>query len=154
MVNSVIATQAPTLIDLIEKAETVHRFKMDKDFQELAVAAGRVLRILPEKKITARLSTALIKQPEEKELFHTLEKTAKAVAKALENRDYVEVRNNLQGLVKPIHAFFEKILVMDKNAKVRNNRLALLGETAKVLLSLCDFRKLVYAAEANDKNPS
>jgi glycyl-tRNA synthetase beta chain len=66
---------------------------------------------------------------------------------ALEKRDYVDVRQNLQGLVGPIHAFFEKILVMDKNKRIRDNRLALLQAAADVLLSLCDFRKLVHGAE-------
>ena len=39
-------------------------------------------------------------------------------------------------------------MVMDKNAKVRNNRLALLRQAADLFLELCDFRKLVYASEA------
>lgn len=151
VVNAVIATEAPTLIDLIEKAETVSRFKMEKDFQELATAAGRVLRILPEKRITSKLSQTLLKQPEEKGLNQAVESVRKAVEIALEKRDYVEVRQELQDLVKPIHAFFEKILVMDKDLKVKNNRLVLLQETAGVLLALCDFRKLVYASETPSK---
>jgi glycyl-tRNA synthetase beta chain len=69
------------------------------------------------------------------------------VEQALEKGDYLDVRQNLQDLVKPINVFFEKILVMDKDPKVRKNRIALLGQTADVLLTLCDFRKLVYASE-------
>jgi len=151
VVNAVAATEAPTFIDLIEKAETVNRFKMEKDFQELATAAGRVLRILPEKKLTNKLSQALLKETEERELHKAVETVAKAVAVALEKRDYVDVRQELQALVRPIHAFFEKILVMDKNAKVKNNRLVLLQETAGALLALCDFRKLVYSSDTTPK---
>jgi len=40
-------------------------------------------------------------------------------------------------------------MVMDKDAKVRNNRLALLKQAADLLLILCDFRKLVYSSEAS-----
>jgi len=154
VVNAVIASGAPTLVDLVEKAEVVQRFKADKDFQELATAAGRVLRILPEKRITTKLSPALLKEHEEKNLHNAVEEVGKAVEMSLEKRDYVDVRHNLQGLVKPIHSFFERILVMDKNAKVKTNRLVLLQQTAGVLLSLCDFRKLVYAAEGSEKKPS
>jgi glycyl-tRNA synthetase beta chain len=153
VVNAVIASGAPTLVDLVEKAEVVQRFKTDKDFQELATAAGRVLRILPEKRITAKLSAALLKEHEEKNLHNAVEEVGKAVEMSLEKRDYVDTRHNLQGLVKPIHSFFERIMVMDKNAKVRNNRLALLQMTAGVLLALCDFRKLVYASETAEKKP-
>ena len=147
VVNAVAATEAPSFLDLIEKAETVNRFKLDKDFQELATAAGRVLRILPEKKLTAKLSGALLKLNEEKELYKALELTEKAVSISLEKRDYLDVRHNLQALVKPIHAFFEGVMVMDKNLKIKNNRIVLLQRTAEVLLALCDFRKLVYASE-------
>ncbi len=152
VVNAVAATETPNFLDLIEKAEVVNRFKMEKDFQELATAAGRVLRILPEKKVTAKLSQALMKQHEEKELHKTVETVAKAVAISLEKRDYVDVRQELQTLVKPIHSFFEKIMVMDKDLKVKNNRLVLLQQTAEVLLSLCDFRKLVYASESSSRS--
>ncbi len=151
VVNAVAATEAPTFIDLIEKAEAVQSSKMEKDFQELAIAAGRVLRILPPKKLKVKLSQALLKESEEKDLHKAVEMVGEAVAISLEKRDYTDVRQELQSLVKPIHAFFEKILVMDKNAKVKNNRLVLLQETADVLLSLCDFRKLVYASENTTK---
>jgi len=154
VVNAVIATEASTLIDLIERAETVQRFKADKEFQDLATAAGRVLRILPEKKVTTKLSAALLKEHEEKNLHNAVEEVGRAVRMSLEKRDYVDVRHNLQGLVKPVHSFFEKILVMDKNAKVKANRLVLLQQTAEVLLSLCDFRKLVYSSEGSEKKPS
>ncbi len=61
---------------------------------------------------------------------------------------YEDVIDHLNTLVQPIHAFFEKVMVMDKNAKVRNNRLALLKQTSELLLVLCDFGKLVYSSEA------
>ncbi len=147
VVNAVAATEAPSFLDLIEKAQTVHRFKMDKDFQELATAAGRVLRILPEKPLTVKLSASLLKLNEEKGLLRALEAVEKAVAISLEKRDYVDVRHNLQDLVKPVHTFFEGVMVMDKNLKIKNNRIVLLQRTAEVLLALCDFRKLVYASE-------
>lgn len=150
VVNAAIATKAPTLIDLMEKADTVHKFKMDKEFQELATAAGRVLRILPEKKLSVKLSLALLKLPEEKALHKAVETVSKALAISLEKRDYVDVRQELQALVKPIHAFFEKVMVMDKNLKIKNNRLILLQEAAGVLLALCDFRKLVYSSEVSE----
>ena len=152
VVNAVAATEAPSFLDLIEKAQTVNRFKMDKDFVELSTAAGRVLRILPEKKLTVKLSHALLKLQEEKDLLKAVEMVEKAVAISMEKRDYVDVRQELQALVKPIHGFFERIMVMDKNVKLKNNRLVLLQRTAAVVLALCDFRKLVYASENSPRS--
>ncbi len=60
---------------------------------------------------------------------------------------YVQVIGHLETLIQPIHAFFEKVMVMDKNVQVRKNRLALLREAARLFSVLCDFRKLVYGTE-------
>jgi glycyl-tRNA synthetase beta chain len=150
VVNAVVATKTSSLVDLVAKAEAVKKLKMGPDFQKLATAAGRVLRILPEKKITAKVAKPLLKLEEERDLYEKVLSAQRLVDEA--DRDgetyYEDVAVHLQSLVAPIHAFFEKVMVMDKNAKIRNNRLALLKQTAEVLLVLCDFRKLVYASES------
>ena len=150
VINAVTATEAPTLIEMVSKAEAVQKHKMDPDFQKLVTAAGRVLRILPEKKIPDKVSKPLLKMPEEKDLFEKIQFAEKLIADTDRNSEgyYEEIVRHLETLVEPVHAFFEKVMVMDKDAKVRNNRLALLRQAADLLLILCDFRKLVYASEA------
>jgi len=152
VVNAVAATEVSTLIEMVAKVETIQKLKMDPDFQKLAVAAGRVLRILPEKKVSGKISKPLLKMEEEKDLFEKVQFAHDLIADAdLDSPDYHEqIANHLETLIQPIHAFFEKVMVMDKNSKMRNNRLALLSQAADLFLKLCDFRKLVYASE----NPS
>ena len=155
VINAVAATAAPSLIEMVAKAETVQRHKADPGFQKLVTAAGRVLRILPEKKTAAKVSKALLKMAEEKELFERVEFARKLVEDSDPHSQdaFDDLVRHLHTLVDPIHAFFEKVMVMDKNAKVRANRLALLAQAADLLLLLCDFRKLVYASE-NPAAPS
>jgi glycyl-tRNA synthetase beta chain len=149
VVNAVTATKATTLIALVAKAEAVQKYKADADFQKLVTAAGRVLRILPEKGIADKVSKPLLKLDEEKELFEKIQFAKQLVADAdPDSPDYYEqIADHLETLIPPVHAFFEKVMVMDKNAKIRKNRLALLKQAAQVLLILCDFRKLVYGTE-------
>jgi glycyl-tRNA synthetase beta chain len=149
VVNAATATGAASLIDMVAKAETVQKFKMEDDFKKLATAAGRVLRILPEKKISNKVSKPLLKMDEEKDLYEKVLFAGKLIEEADRQSDsyYEDVANHLETLIAPIHAFFEKVMVMDKKATVRNNRLALLKQAADLLLILCDFRKLVYASE-------
>lgn len=149
VINAVTATEASTLTAMVAKAETVQKCKSDADFQKLVTAAGRVLRILPEKGISDKVSKGLLKLEEEKYLYEKIQFAKQLVADAdLDSPDYYDqIANHLETLIEPVHAFFEKVMVMDKNAKVRKNRLALLKQAAQVLLVLCDFRKLVYANE-------
>jgi glycyl-tRNA synthetase beta chain len=151
VINAVTATDAPTLVEMIQKAETVQKSKMDGDFQKLVTAAGRVLRILPDKKISSKVAKPLLKMDEEKNLLEKLQFAQKLVGDTDRDSEsyYEEIIRHLETLVEAIHAFFEKVMVMDKNAKVRNNRLALLKQTAELLLILCDFRKLVYSSEGS-----
>lgn len=155
VINAATATAAPTLIEMVAKAEAVQKHKLDADFQKLAVAAGRVLRILPEKKVSEKVSKPLLKLEEEKELFDKIQFARELIGDTDPGVEgyYEEIIRHLETLVEPIHAFFEKVMVMDKDAKVRNNRLALLRQTADLLWVLCDFRKLVYSSE-NTSTPS
>ena len=151
VINAVTATEAPTLIDMVAKAETVQKVKMETDFQKLVTAAGRALRILPDKKVSNKVSKPLLKLAEEKELFEKIQFAQKLVGDTGRDSDdyYGQIVGHLETLVGPIHAFFEKVMVMDKDAKIRNNRLALLRQAADLLLILCDFQKLVYASEGS-----
>ncbi len=150
VVNACLASSAESLPAFVEKCEKVSALKGDENFQKLSTAAGRVLRILPEKNLRGAVKKALLKTPEEKELWVAVGSCRADLQDAQSRGDVDAVVALLMKLVDPIHAFFEKVLVMDKVAAVRNNRLLLLSETADLLRTLCDFRKLVYASE----NPS
>ncbi len=154
VINAAVATDAPSLIDMVAKAETIQKFKSDKDFQDLVTAAGRVLRILPEKKISDKISKPLLKLTEEKDLFDKIQFAKRLIDEAdPKSADYyADVVGHLETLVQPVHAFFEKVMVMDKNAKIRQNRLALLKQAADMFIVVGDFRKLVYATESSAKS--
>jgi glycyl-tRNA synthetase beta chain len=149
VINAVSATAVTTLPDLVARAQTVQKNKMDPDFQKLVTAAGRVLRILPEKKVAAHVAKPLLRMPEEKDLFEKIQFARKLVSDMDPQGEsfYEDTLQHLETLIDPIHVFFEKVMVMDKNAKIRKNRLALLQQAAELLLILCDFRKLVYVSE-------
>lgn len=149
VVNACLASPGTSLLSFVEKAEKVSALKMREDFQGLATAAGRVLRILPAKPLKGKVKKPLLKMAEEKALLVALEKVRPAVHEAAAKGDTDALVAALLGFVEPVHGFFEKVMVMDKVAAVRNNRLLLLSEVADLLLELCDFRKLVYASEAS-----
>lgn len=150
VINAALGSPSPSLTDMVGKAEIIQRHKQEKEFQDLVTAAGRVLRILPKQRISEKISKALFKLDEEKDLLEKMLFAKKLIADLDPQSPgyYEDVIDHLNTLVQPIHAFFEKVMVMDKNAKVRNNRLALLKQTSELLLVLCDFGKLVYSSEA------
>ena len=60
-------------------------------------------------------------------------------AKSADLENYIQ---SLKTLIQPIANFFDKVLVMDKDEKVKNNRIALLNKLKEKFAIVCDFEKL------------
>ena len=72
---------------------------------------------------------------EEKNLY-------KAIKEHKENNNLKEYIISLSSLISPIVSFFDKVLVMDKDEKIKNNRLSLLNLLREKFDKVCDFEKL------------
>jgi glycyl-tRNA synthetase beta chain len=82
-------------------------------------------------------------QEEERSLYGlSLEVNAK-IGQALLQNDYDSALKELMRMTKPVDEFFVKVLVMDKNEKIRANRLALLKTLERTYLEIADFSKIV-----------
>lgn len=152
-IAAVLSAPGESLTSMVERVETVSRLKGTREFQELATAAGRVLRILPEKLPPPKPSKALLKLPEETGLFAAVQSATGGLRSAADAGRWEDVVGHLSTLTPAVHAFFEKILVMDKDPRVKRNRLALLSQAAGLYRTVCDFRKLVTPSE-NQGKPS
>jgi glycyl-tRNA synthetase beta chain len=152
-IAAVLSAPGESLVSMVERVETVSRLKGSAEFQELSTAAGRVLRILPEKLPPPKPSKALLKLPEETVLFAAVQGASGGLKSAADAGHWDDAVGHLVALTPAVHAFFEKILVMDKDPGIKRNRLALLSLAAGLYLTVCDFRKLVTPAE-NQAKPS
>ena len=65
------------------------------------------------------------------------------VGQAINQEDWLKALKALAELTDPIELFFEKVLVMHEDEKLKLNRLALLKSLEKLYLSVADFRKVV-----------
>jgi len=64
------------------------------------------------------------------------------VAEALSRRDYAAVCRSLAKLKGFVDAFFDRVLVMAEDAKLRANRLALLSRIGHTFLKMADFSRI------------
>jgi glycyl-tRNA synthetase beta chain len=84
----------------------------------------------------------LFEHPEEKQLWEAAMLMESEVAAALERRDYATVSRSLAELKGPVDAFFDKVLVMAEDERVRKNRLSLLARISASFLQMADFSKI------------
>ncbi len=123
------------LVNFIERAKILTKYQTNPDFELIKENATRVKRILKNNSFE-NISSTLFVLDEEKALFEAIENHNANI----ENLDlYIQ---SLKTLINPIVQFFDKVLVMDKDEKIKNNRLALLSKLNKKFSVVCDFEKL------------
>ena len=93
----------------------------------------------------AKPDPALFAEAAERELFEALQAARSAVARLLESRDYVAVLARLAELRQPVDRFFDDVMVMAEDDKVRDNRLALLAGLRAQFLDVADISRLSIA---------
>ena len=81
--------------------------------------------------------------PEEKALAEAYACAKEKTEASVKADDYAEAINALSTMAKPIDAFFDAVMVMDEDAKVRANRLGLLRSIDTLVKTVADFSKLV-----------
>lgn len=123
------------LAEFPKKAEFLADKLHDENFKKLAESAKRVLKIVKEDSKNA-VNETLFVLGEEKALYCAI------VNNCSEFKDLKQYCGCLENLVEPINNFFDKVLVMDKDEKIKNNRIALLNLLKEKFSKVCDFQYL------------
>lgn len=98
---------------------------------------------LAKKADAAAINEALFTTDEEKSLYQVYTATASSVDSLVAGHDYDGAIDALTELSAPIDAFFDGVMVMDKDEKIKNNRLGLLKSIDALVNRVADFSKVV-----------
>ena len=79
----------------------------------------------------------------EKILFRAFEAIKVAADELIDKKDFLGALDVLKKLSTPIDSFFDSVMVMDEDAALRRNRLALLKSVDNLLDKIADFGKIV-----------
>ena len=148
VVESVVSAGFDNPLDAYRRINALGKFAKRKDFEALATGFKRVFNIARTRP-SSPLEKKLFKQKEEKELHRAFTKTQTAVLKRLADSekapgqsDYLKALESIKTLSAPIDRFFDAVMVMDKDKKIRDNRLALLNEIKDLFFMIADFSKI------------
>ena len=147
VIESVISGGVNNIVDSYNRIKAVEKFKKQKGFDELAVAFKRVVNIAKDKP-KAKLNTRLFKDKSENNLYKSYSDIKKKTGRYFDGRgpvsegEYIKALNVIKTLKKPVDDFFDSVLVMDKDLKLQNNRLALLSEIKELFFKISDFSKI------------
>lgn len=115
---------------------------MEKTIQAF-VRTGNIARKAED--VQAAVETGLLAEQVEKDLYKAYEDAASKVEKEVAAQDYAGAIATLSQLAAPIDAFFDGVMVMDKDEKIKNNRLGLLKLVDNLICQVANFSKIVLA---------
>jgi glycyl-tRNA synthetase beta chain len=140
-VDAVLAAREPEALDdpqeALERVRALHRVRLEatEDFDHLALAFKRARNILSGQPAAA-VDRALLGEVAERELFDAVARLG-AVDGGYEAR-----LRSLAGLRAPVDRFFDDVMVLAEDPKVRANRLGLLQRTVALFYRIADISKL------------
>ncbi len=145
-VDAVLALH-PVRINLIPRQlEAVHAFAAMPEAVSLAAANKRVANLLKqaaakgESFVNAELSE--LREPAERALHEALRSTAREAQSQFERGDYTAYLKSFAVLKAPVDAFFDSVMVMVGDEKLRRSRLALLADLRSAMNRVADISKL------------
>jgi glycyl-tRNA synthetase beta chain len=148
VVNAVLAAGADDVVDTVARAQAVTSVRPSPDFESISVAFKRMKNILRQaaesgKEISASLNVDALQEPAEKELASQVPQMAEIVAQLSSQRNYQQALVEVSRLRPAIDHFFDKVMVMVDDVRVRDNRLVLLQTLLKEFSTIADFSEIV-----------
>jgi glycyl-tRNA synthetase beta chain len=129
-----------------EKVRALDVWRASEDYQPLVTALKRAGNIIP-KDFAGAVSEQLLREDAEKDLFAAYARIKDQVTDRTGRLDFRGALGDIASLRKPVDSFFDKVMVMDKDAAVKNNRLALLAGITGLFSAIADFSRLELSGD-------
>jgi glycyl-tRNA synthetase beta chain len=144
LVDAVLAAGFDDVVDARRRLEALADVKRRADFVPLAVAFKRVANIQEKAGATgdSGVDPALLQDDAERHLLSELERVETEAASFRANRNYPAVLRNVATLEPAVARFFDDVLVMADDPRLRANRLGLMRRVAALFAGVADFRKI------------
>lgn len=129
--------------DLVARAQALNTFVTSEEAPALIQAATRVANLCKKIEEETAINPQLFVAPAEGTLHEAAVASSKEVLAATVKYDYAAVLAEATKLVAPINKFFEDVMVMDEDVRVKNNRLALLAAVKDITHAVGDLSAIV-----------
>ncbi len=141
-IEAVLAVHITEPLELARRVRALDeaRTKDPELYTDLAIAYARANN-LRDADLGDEVDSSLFTAPEQTLAQATAAASTK-VAEAIEGGDYPAALTALASLRGPIDAFFDEVLIMDDDLRLRENRLKLLNRFVGVFASVADFGKI------------
>jgi glycyl-tRNA synthetase beta chain len=158
VVNAVLAAGADDVVDAVARAQAVTNVRPSPDFESISIAFKRMKNILRQateagNEVGGTLNVEALQETAEKHLASQVPQTARIVAQLSAQRNYEQALMEVSRLRPIVDTFFDKVMVMVEDERVRANRLALLQTLLKEFSTIADFSEIVTEGKESKESP-
>jgi glycyl-tRNA synthetase beta chain len=145
-VNAVLAVGADDVPDALARCEAVRQVRPTSNFEPLSAAFKRIHNILRKaggvEQFPGQPETSLLEAGAEAELYG---QARRVFEETKESRDYEMVLRRTAELRPAVDTFFDKVLVMAEDERIRRNRLTFLSWLLRAFTRVADFSEIVVS---------
>jgi glycyl-tRNA synthetase beta chain len=144
MFDAVLATQPRSPLDFDARLNALGAFLALPESASLAAANKRIANILRKTSEAGStdVSGELLRESAEVKLYDAMRGIRESVSGATARREYTAALGQLAQLRPVVDAFFDEVMVMDEDLKLRSNRLALLSQLRGMFSGVADLSRL------------
>jgi len=139
--EAVLSVGVDDLYGTWQKASALRDLRSETDFQDLLVAFHRAYNI-SQKHNHTEVNETLFQHSVETDLNNAFITIKDKVEQSLKERDFRSAIMNMTQLKQPVDNFFEGVMVMAEDEKIRENRLSLLKNIVNLVFSVADLSKI------------
>ena len=144
MFDAVLDTRPASPLDFDDRLRALSEFLALPDAAGLTAANKRIANILKKagEQPSPRVDPGLLTDANERQLAAEVESLRQDVERLVTARRYADALARLASLRGPLDAFFENVMVMADDVRVRANRLALLAALQRLFLHIANLSRL------------
>ena len=142
ILDAVLGSGAGSITDIDKRFKAIEEFILKNDIKSIVWPMSRSQNIISKKKFT-HIDEGLFVEEHEKKLFKSLKDVLDRKNTLINNKEYTLLLKEMEKFGKVVDAFFDEVLVMDKDPSVKANRINILKKVVDYYLDMADFSKLI-----------
>ena len=141
VIGAVLDKDCDNLVEALERVKTLEAFAKEEEFGKLLPVLKRVGNISKDHTDT-KVNPELFKEEIEKELYQFSTELNSKVNVAIEQRDYAKYLQEITTGKDIINNYFDKVIVMDKDEAIKNNRLSQMRFLTDIFTKMADLNQI------------
>jgi glycyl-tRNA synthetase beta chain len=142
VVDAALSIDFDDLFECSKRVRALQNLKREPYFEPLAITFKRAMNIIKED-VGVKINPALFECKAEENLLSAYQEIKRKAEDLLKQNDYPACLEEMAKLKGPIDGFFDGVMVMVDDERIRKNRLALLSGITSLFGRIADFSKIV-----------